>query len=126
VIVVGDHGYEGLCITDESRPLFKTMFGAVTSTASVSRPLGEHEIVATSLGSGSMNGHSLSVAAGRAGEDIAGISYQSAGHGTIRATVTDGRFAFWFPGSELEGAVTGIDVDVSYTDGTRDTVRIAL
>ena len=121
----GAEGFSALCITDESTPLFRDMIGSVGSAA-VPTP-GAREVVATDLGSGSMSAGTLSVAVGQVGSDVTGVTYQSAGHGEVAATVSAGRFAFWLPGDELESQRRdGVEVLVTYEDGTTATLRLHL
>ncbi|MDQ3610892.1 MAG: hypothetical protein M4D85_04640 [Actinomycetota bacterium] len=47
----------------------------------------------------------------------------------MAATVSQGHFAFWLPGAdaELEAASSrGVDVDVTYRDGSTGTSRLTL
>lgn len=45
--------------------------------------------------------------------------------GLVAATVAGGRFAFWFPGDELEDRET-VPVEVTYADGSTATVKLEL
>lgn len=126
VTLVGADGFSALCITDESTPLFRSWIGSIGALGDRAAP-GPRELVATDLGMGIVNNRELSVAAGFAGSDVAGVAYRSPTHGEVEATVSGGRFAFWLPGGELEGASrAGVEVRVTYQDGSTATQRIDL
>ena len=67
-------------------------------------PPGPRELTATALGHGVVDSGSLSMAAGVAGSDVAGIVHRSPAHGEVTASVSRGHFALWLPGAELESA----------------------
>ncbi|MEO5852207.1 MAG: hypothetical protein ABIQ15_06805 [Nocardioides sp.] len=74
-----------------------------------------------------MNAGELSLAAGTAGSDIVGVAYDSRSHGEVAATVSKGRFGLWQPGDEVEDTSSkGVEVDVTYHDGSTGTVRLTL
>ncbi|HEX6339272.1 MAG TPA: hypothetical protein VFZ85_20120 [Jiangellaceae bacterium] len=126
VALSGSDGFSALCITDESTSLFRDWIGSIGTPANYSPP-DPRDVVATDLGAGSARAGELSVAAGYAGSDVAGVVYQSAGRGAVEATVSGGRFALWLPGDELEDASRdGVEVEVSYRDGSTATLRLDL
>ncbi|WP_051275120.1 hypothetical protein [Cellulomonas sp. URHD0024] len=123
VLLTGADGYSALCVTDSSRGWFSdAMIGSV-GVAQVAET-GPRDVVATDLGTGTMGAGDVSLAAGRVGAEVVGVAYDSALVGTVRATVSAGSFALWFPGAELSGA--GADLQVTYRDGTTATVRVSL
>ncbi|ALG08226.1 hypothetical protein [Kibdelosporangium phytohabitans] len=126
VILAGAKGFSALCITDESTPLFRDWFGSMGTPTNYAPP-GPRDVVATDLGTGGIDAGELSVAAGYAGSDVTGVTYHSATHGHIAATVSGGRFALWLPGDELDGAsVVGVNVQVTHRDGSTATLRLGL
>lgn len=127
VVLTGTDGFSAMCITDDSAHLFnKGMIGSVGKPADYATP-GPRELTATDLGSGTINSQYISLAAGAAGADIVGVTYKSRGHEDVTATVSQGRFALWLPGNELQNAATnGIDVELTYRDGTTGTSRLTL
>lgn len=126
VTLAGRDGFSALCITDERLPLFQTYFGSIGSTAPADRP-DRRGLTATGLGTGTANGKQLSVAAGLAGSDVTGVSYTSASHGKVTATVSAGHFALWLPGNELESASRqGVPLHVTYRDGTAAIITLTL
>lgn len=127
VVLAGADGFSAVCITDDSDHLFsKAMIGSLGRPADDATP-GPRELIATSLGVGAMNAGELSMAAGTAGTDITGIVYRSPVHGNVASTVSEGHFALWLPGDEFQDASsTGVDLDVTYRDGTTTTTRLSL
>jgi hypothetical protein len=126
VILSGANGFSALCITDESTVLFHDWFGSVGVPAdhAVADP---RDVVATDLGAGAIDAGELSVAAGYAGADVTGVTYQSASRGQVAATVSAGRFALWLPGNELTDASRfGVQVQVTYRDGSTAPRRLDL
>jgi hypothetical protein len=121
VALVGEAGFSALCVTDDSRPFFQSMFGSVGSTGSQPGPRG---LTAVNLGTGILDNHALSVASGFAGADVTGVSYTSPTKGKVSATVSAGQFALWLPGSELESS--GVPLQATYKDGTSATVTVRL
>lgn len=125
VLATGD-GFSALCITDDSTRLFTDWFGSI-GTLSDDLAAGPRKLVATDLGTGTIDAGRLSVAAGVAGSDVAEVSYHSPEHGIVNATVHDGRFALWLPGDDLAYAARdGVEVEVTYRDGTTLTRRLHL
>lgn len=120
VTLAGPNGFSALCITDESTRLFKSYFGSIGNTATA----GRRDLLATGLGTGSSDGRELSVAEGSAGSDVKAVTYTSATHGLVKATVSGGRFALWFPGPGINSHNT--PVQVTYTDGTTTTLTLSL
>lgn len=127
VVLAASGGFSALCITDDSSHLFgRDMIGSIGT--SVATPPGPRELIATDLGTGTMNAGDISVAVGAAGSDVVGVVYHSRTHGDVAATVSDGHFALWFPGDELKQASSthGVDVEVTYGDGTSGTSTLML
>ncbi|HEX4812222.1 MAG TPA: hypothetical protein VFV66_05665 [Nonomuraea sp.] len=93
------------------------MIGSVGTPTEYAAP-GPRDLVATSLGVGTMKAGDVSLAAGTAGSDIVGVIYRSRTHGHVAATVSRGHFALWLPGDEFEDASNdGVLVEVTYRGG---------
>ncbi|PZF84239.1 hypothetical protein [Jiangella anatolica] len=123
-LLAGDDGFSALCITDESTPLFRDWIGMIGGPGGYTAPEPRSAFVWT-LGTGTVGGGELSVAAGAVGSDVTGMTYDSAEHGVVTATVAAGHFAFWLPGDELENASgDGVPVTVTYADGTTGTLTL--
>lgn len=127
VVLAGTDGFSAMCITDDSAHLFsKGMIGSIGTLPDDSAP-GPRELLATSLGVGSMNSRDISLAAGHAGSDVAKVVYHSRTHGDVAATVSHGHFALWLPGNELQDtSSSGVEVEVTYRDGTTAITRLTL
>ncbi|MPY10703.1 hypothetical protein [Arthrobacter bussei] len=126
VVLTGSDGFSAMCITDDSASLFsKAMIGSIGRTADHS-VLGSRDLKAVSLGTGSMSAGDISMAAGIAGTDVTGVTYNSPILGEVTATVARGQFALWLPGDELRDASSGLDVTVVYSDGSTGTHRLSL
>lgn len=128
VVLVGPDGFAALCITDGSTGLFThDMIGSIGTPTNYAAPR-PRELTATDLGSATLSAGDLSLAAGTVGTAIVGISYTSRSHGQVTATVSNGRFALWFPGDELKDANStgGVEVEVTYRDGTTGTGLLQL
>jgi hypothetical protein len=126
VVLAGTDGFSGLCITDESTRVFDSMIGSLGTRTGDTRPR-TREVAATDLGVGSTSAGELSMAVGFAGPDVTAIAYESQERGEVLATVSQGHFALWLPGDELESAPTdGVDVQVTYRDGSTSTRRLRL
>jgi hypothetical protein len=126
VTLAGNEGFAALCITDQSTPLFRDWFGSIGAPADYATP-GPRDVVATDLGTGRADAGDLSVAAGYLGSDVTGVVYRSTSHGEVAATVSGGHFALWLPGDELKDAArVGVEVHVTYRDGSTATVRLDL
>lgn len=123
VLLSGADRFSGLCITDGSRRLLGDMIGSV-GTADVPAP-GARGVVATDLGTGSLDAGDLSLVAGLAGEDVVGVAYRSADRGRVQASLGEGRFALWFPGDELSGGGP-VPLEVAYADGSTGTLEVRL
>lgn len=127
VVLAAPGGFSALCITDDSSHLFgRDVIGSI-GTATTTPP-GPRELIATDLGTGTMNAGDISVAVGAAGSDVVGVVYHSRTHGDVAATVSDGHFALWFPGDELKHASSthGVNVEVTYRDGSTATSTLTL
>jgi hypothetical protein len=126
VVLGGSDGFSAMCITDDSASLFnKGMIGSIGRQGDHSA-LGPRDLKALSLGTGSMRAGDISMAAGAAGTDVVGVVYNSPTLGEVSATVARGHFALWLPGNELKDARNGLDVTVSYSDGSTGTHRLSL
>lgn len=125
VVLAGPAGFSAMCITDDSAGLFtNSMIGSIGTLPAAAAP-GPRELVATDLGVGTMSAGDISMAAGTAGPDVVGVVYRSSTHGEVAATVSRGRFALWLPGDDLRDASsTGVELEVSYRDGTTATSRL--
>lgn len=125
VVLAGEGGFSGLCITDGSAGWFRgDMIGSV-GVAAGTATVGDRALVAIGLGSGTMSAGDLSLAVGVAGSQVRAVRLRTETHGVVEATVADGRFALWFPGDELEGRGV-VPVEVEYADGSSARVRLAL
>ncbi|QGQ18513.1 hypothetical protein GC089_03650 [Cellulomonas sp. JZ18] len=127
VVLAGPGGFSALCVTDSSAGFFRDgMVGSVGVATGHVEPA-PREVRATDLGTGSMSAGDVSLAAGAVGTDVVGVRYASASRGDVVATVAEGRFALWLPGDELRDAPrAGVDVQVTYRDGTTGTARLTL
>jgi hypothetical protein len=128
VVLAGPGGFSALCITDDSTHLFgKDMIGSVGTPTGYVTP-GPRDLIATDLGTATMDAGDISLAAGAAGSDVAAVVYRSRTHGDVAATVSQGRFALWLPGDELRDAAAadGVEVEVTYRNGSTGTIRLTL
>lgn len=122
-LLVGEGGFSALCIADESTPLFNGMIGYVGVSTSY-EALQPRAVRPLAFGGGIVNNQPVSVVAGEIGSAIVGVTYRSKEHGEVVATVSNGHFALWMPGDELENysADGGIKLEVTFDDGTTETV----
>lgn len=127
VVLAAADGFSAMCIADDSTRLFADdMIGSV-GTPSDYVPPGPRDLIATSLGAGTMKAGDLSLAAGVAGPDVVAVAYASRTHGTVAATVSQRHFALWLPGDEFkEASSSGVKVEVTYRDGSTHTARLTL
>jgi hypothetical protein len=126
VVLATEEGFSAMCITDDSTRLFEDWFGSI-GTPSGYTPPAPRALVATDLGTGAIGAGELSLAAGAAGSEVAKVVYRSPSRGEVTATVSKGRFALWLPGGELENAAkNGVQLTVTYSDGSTGTVRLHL
>ncbi len=126
VLLAGPDGFSAVCITDESRPLFQSSVGYIGKTPEGARP-DSRSVTPIALGVGMVNSRELSVAAGAVGSDVTAVTYASVTFGLVQATVSNGHFAFWLPGDELDSASTnGTPVQVTYRDGSTATLTLTL
>lgn len=127
VVLAGTDGFSAMCITDNSTHLFdKDMIGSFGTPTDYAAPR-PRDLTATDLGAGTMNAGDLSLAAGTAGSDIVKVAYHSRSHGDVAATVSQGHFALWLPGDEFkDSSRNGVEVEVTYRDGTTGTKRLTL
>ncbi|WAP50795.1 hypothetical protein OL239_12375 [Arthrobacter sp. ATA002] len=119
VVLAGPGGFEATCITDASAPWFdKGMIGSIGKLGAETDP-GPRSLKPTQLGTGMIMNKPISVASGRAGDDVVGVTYTSITGEEVTATVSKGQFAFWLPGDELQDASDGgSTVVLTYRDGT--------
>jgi len=127
VVLTGPGDFFADCIT----PTLEAGFGqdgdwsAGASTGD--RAPGPRELTMKSFGTATLHAGPVSVVAGRAGKDVAGVTYSSRSHGDVAATVSGGAFALWFPGKELNGPqLARIDVHVTYRDGTAEAKALTV
>jgi hypothetical protein len=125
VVLTGADGFDATCVTDASAPWFnKSMIGSVGKVGPETDPE-PRTLQATQLGTGLIESNPISMASGRAGSDVTGITYTSVTGEEVVATVAKGQFAFWLPGDELQDASSvGATVEVTYRDGTTETQSI--
>lgn len=120
VVLAGRGGFSALCIDNPTQA--DSFYSSSGSTPA--RPT-RRELGVLNLGAGDLDGKKISLATGLAGADVTAISYASAKHGKIKATVRGGQFALWFPGKDLENAITtGIRLTVTYRDGTTKPILL--
>lgn len=125
VVLAGADGFSATCTADASAPFGDGWIGSAGIPTDWEL-LGPRELLVSSLGVAHSSGP-LSMAEGYAGPDVTGMTYDSAEHGTVVATVSGGHFAFWMPGDELDDDLvftTGVPVDVTYNDGSTDSVNL--
>ena len=119
VVLVGRGGFSGFCINDTATAAARSSYLGFTSSAELP---GRRELKVGVLGASELNGKYMSSAVGLAGADVTGITYTSAKHGKVKATVAGGQYALWLPGKELERAIfNGVPLQVTYRDGTTTT-----
>ena len=123
VMLSGDGGFSGLCITDASTGWFRKDVIGSAGVATGLDTVGARGVVATDLGTGTMAAGDIFLAAGFAGPQVAGITLHTESHGVVTATIAGGRFALWFPGDELGDRDT-VPFEVTYTDGSTATVKL--
>lgn len=124
VVLSGDDGFTATCITDASARLTSSgMIGSIGASAEVRPDL--RELRPTSMGLGAVSDEELSMLVGYSGAEVTGVTYSSHMHGEVVATVAEERFALWMPGAELRDAHRdGVDVEVTYADGTTEQVHL--
>jgi hypothetical protein len=126
VVLTGADSFEATCTTDASAPWWdKGMIGSIGKLDAETDPA-PRTLKPTQLGTGMIMNEPISLVAGRAGEDVAGITYTSITGEDVTATVSKGQFAFWLPGDELHNASDGGSfVTVTYMDGTTETQELS-
>ena len=126
VVLTGADGFEATCTTDASAPWFdRGMVGSIGKLGAETDPA-PRALKPTQLGTPVIMNEPISMAAGRAGGDVAGITYTSINGEDVIATVSKGQFAFWLPGDELQDAADGgFTVTVTYTDGTTEAQQLS-
>ncbi|MEU4190755.1 hypothetical protein AB0E69_02560 [Kribbella sp. NPDC026611] len=121
--LVGQNGFEASCMINIASGRFGPGSGAIGDGVATPR---RRQLIPSGMGvSGGGQFPYLTQAVGQAGSDIVGMTYQSPNHGTITATVSDGHFAFWLPGSEFDG-LHPVPVRITYRDGTTANVKLTL
>ena len=127
VVLTGGHGFEATCTTDTTAPWFKKgSIGSVGNPGNGKEPTAR-EVRATQLGTGVISDNPLSMASGQVGPEVAAITYIRATGERIKATVSKGQFALWFPGSELTNSSDhAVPVEVTYNDNTTETRHLSL
>lgn len=127
VVLVGPEGFSALCTTADSTHLFgDRMIGSAGVTTLTIAP-GPRDLAATTLGTVTIDSDGISLAAGEAGSDITAIHYLSPTHGTVTASVSNGHFALWLPGTDFDNASSnGLPLEVTYRDGTTATTLLTL
>ncbi|WP_139131583.1 hypothetical protein [Micromonospora halophytica] len=127
VVLAGDEGFSAMCLTNDRLGLFSDAWvGSIGEPDDFTEPA-PREVRATDFGAGTVADGTVSVAVGHAGSDVVGVTWASAEHGPVEATVSGGHFALWFPGDEFEDAVTdGVEAEVTYRDGTSGAVTLGL
>jgi hypothetical protein len=124
VVLANGQGFAAMCITDDSTRLFKDWFGSIGTPSGYTAPK-PRDLVTTDIGTGTIDAGDLSLAAGAAGSEVAKVVYRSPARGEVAATLSKGRFALWLPGDEFEDAPKkGIEVTVTYSDGSTGTSRL--
>lgn len=126
VVLTGPDGFEATCITDASAPWFdKGMIGSIGKLGAETDPA-PRSLQATQLGTGTIMNEPISIASGRAGNDVVGVTYTSITGEEVSATVSKGQFALWLPGDELQEASDGgTTVDLAFLDGTTGTQELS-
>jgi hypothetical protein len=122
VILVSHDEFEAQCMTNVN-PRNRQSYGLIGGPG---RPdLGPRQLAPSEMGtSGGGNFGYLTSAVGRAGSDIVAMTYNSPVRGRVEATVSNGYFAFWVPGSEFDG-LHPVPVQVTYRDGRTATVKLS-
>lgn len=121
VVLAGDGGLTATCTWGEAG-----IASAGLGTRDV-MPLDPREIQPFGIGGHKGTQGDLSTVVGYAGVDVVGVSYNSERYGSVVATVGEERFALWMPGDELheDARRDGVDVHVTYADGTTGEVRLS-
>lgn len=127
VVLAGDDGLTATCTWGPKGPA-----SAGLGTREDILPLDPREIRMFNVGGSSQGSQGdLSSIVGYSGGDVVGVSYNSERYGDVVATVGEGRFALWMPGDELHGENKrdprqgGVDLKVTYVDGSTEDVRLA-
>ena len=126
IVLTGPGGFEATCITDASAPWFnKGMIGSIGTLGAETDPA-PRSLKATQLGTGTIMNEPISIASGRAGNDVVGVTYTSITGEEVIATVAKGQFALWLPGDELhEASDGGTTVDLTFLDGTTGSQELS-
>ncbi|MEJ5914633.1 hypothetical protein [Pseudokineococcus sp. 1T1Z-3] len=124
VVLAGRDGFSAVCTTDASAPFAEGVVGSY----GLDETPAPRELRPSGLGMGMTGSGAFSMAVGSAGGEVVGLTYDSAMHGTVEATVSGGYFALWVPGEEMEGWPSrgGVPVQVTYADGTTERVLLTL
>jgi hypothetical protein len=123
VILTGHDQFAASCMTNVN-PRNRHGDGSIDGPGRA--PIGPRQLAPSMMGtSGGGNNGYLTSAVGRAGSDVAGMTYNSPTRGQVKASVQNGYFAFWIPGSEFDG-LDPVPVRVTYRDGTTAAVKLSL
>ncbi|GAA1611526.1 hypothetical protein GCM10009789_77300 [Kribbella sancticallisti] len=123
VILTGHDQFTASCMTNVN-PRNRQGYGSMGGPGGAS--VGARQLAPSAMGtSGGGNNGYLTSAVGRAGSDIVGMTYNSPTRGQVEASVQNGYFAFWVPGSEFDGHHP-VPVRVTYRDGTTAAVKLRL
>ncbi|MFB6721136.1 hypothetical protein ACFCV3_13285 [Kribbella sp. NPDC056345] len=124
VILTGPDQFEANCLTHVGPGRNRSGFGHVGGPGRAMA--GPRDIAVSGMGAagGGSMGY-VTVADGRIGSDIVGMTYTSPTRGVVKATVANGYFAFWLPGREFEGDKP-VPVRVTYRNGTSAATTISL
>jgi hypothetical protein len=127
VVLTGGEGFEATCTADATAPWFKKGSIGSVGKSGHGKELTARAVKATQLGTGVISDNPLSMASGQVGPDVAAITYTRATGERIKATVSKGQFAFWFPGPELTNSSDqAVPIDVTYNDHTTETRYLSL
>ncbi|WP_432942928.1 hypothetical protein ACQPXM_38540 [Kribbella sp. CA-253562] len=123
VILTGHDQFSASCMTNVN-PRHRQAYGSIDGPGRA--PVGTRQLSPSQMGtSGGGNYGYLTTAVGRAGSDVVGVTYDSPTRGPVEASVRNGYFAFWVPGSEFDG-LHPVPVRVTYRDGTTAAVTLRL
>ncbi len=121
VMLNGDNGFQGTCLTDSS---FEEGMSGAVGTPLGYRPPGPRELVIGNCcgGGGTIKDgkkNYIGEVSGYAGTQVRAITAHTAAKGEVQATVADGSFAAWWPDNDSDTRrETSISFDVTFTDGT--------
>lgn len=127
IVLIGSGGFTATCTTDSTAPWFKKgSFGSVGNSEAGQAPAAQ-DIRATQLGTGVISDNALSMASGQVGSEVTAVTYTKADGERVKATVSKGQFALWFPGAEISNSSgQAVPVEVTYSDGTSAIRHLSL